>query len=191
MENSDRVSEVAPTTHRNYWTNEVSEASQTSREVSELSVITQSQHKQSGKETEIGDQQWIEVQRKRTRRQKPSIICTGQVNNEKIHGAVKKKWLYVGRIAGTEVTETDLKEFIFATVKEESITIKKLPTKGSNSSFSVGTQSDEVHQQLQNPSFWPAGVTIREFNFRNFFQRDINVNKLKQQSTASQRKNQI
>lgn len=52
------------------------------------------------------------------------IEYTGQLDNDKIHGTVRKKWLYVDRKAGAEVTETDLKEFIFATVKEESITTK-------------------------------------------------------------------
>lgn len=71
-------------------------------------------------------------------------MCTGPVNNVKIQGAVKRKGLYVDRIVGINVTEDDLKGFLSTTVEEDSITVKKLPTKGSNWAISVGTQNNDV-----------------------------------------------
>ncbi|KAL3283016.1 hypothetical protein HHI36_006173, partial [Cryptolaemus montrouzieri] len=53
-------------------------------------------------------------------------------------GAAKKKWLYVGRIAGQEVLEDDLNEYLADLQDKDKVEIKKLHTKGNNSSFREG-----------------------------------------------------
>lgn len=102
-------------------------------------------------------------------------MCTGsrQVTTEsKVKGALRRKWLYVGRIYGPNVTENDIKEFLQDSTGTDDFDVKKLPTKGNNSSFSIGVHSDEMFLKLFKSESWPSGVILREFNFRNFFRKD-------------------
>lgn len=103
---------------------------------------------------------------------RPSTLCTGNIKSDaKIKGAIRRKWIYVGSISGSDVTEDDIKNFLSHLSGYEMVDIKKLPTKGMNSAFSVGIPNDELMVTLKDPNFWPAGVTLREFNFTNFFRK--------------------
>lgn len=116
---------------------------------------------------------------KRQRKKKTSLLCTGsqQVTAEsKIKGAQKRKWLYAGKIKGPNATAVDLKDFLRISVGTDDFEIKKLPTQGNNSAFSVGVPTDELFMKLSKPEYWPDGVILREFNFRNFFRNDYNPN---------------
>ncbi|KAK9880704.1 hypothetical protein WA026_013030 [Henosepilachna vigintioctopunctata] len=60
-----------------------------------------------------------------------NIVCTGVNNNtdlekNKVKGAIKKRWMYVGRVAGNEVSESDILAYM------DNI------TNCSNSVFSIG-----------------------------------------------------
>lgn len=64
-----------------------------------------------------------------------------------------------------------INEYLTEIEGHKEIEIKKLESKGRNSSFSVGVFSDEFFKRLNSVDFWPSGVTVREFSFRNFFQK--------------------
>ncbi|XP_044756113.1 uncharacterized protein LOC123314807 [Coccinella septempunctata] len=126
-------------------------------------------------ENEVGNgKQWTTiVRRRRSSNSKQSIICTGssvQSENGKIKGAIRKKWLYVGRLFGKDISPEDLREYIGET-EENSVDIRKLETKGPNSAFSVGVGNDELFHKINCPTYWPKGVVLRPFNFKNFFQK--------------------
>lgn len=102
---------------------------------------------------------------------KRSTLCTGTINtNTNIKGAIRRKWIYVGRIAG-DVSEVDVQNFLSNLHGNQMIEVKKLPTKGPNSSFSIGVPSEDLYIKLNDPNFWPAGITIREFNFLGLFRK--------------------
>lgn len=104
------------------------------------------------------------------KKSRTTTFCTGDVDpSSKIKGAVRKKWIYVGRIKGDDVHAEDIKQYISKLPNHDTIEVKKLPTRGTNSAFSIGIPDDVLLEKLQNPTFWPAGVTLREFNFSNFF----------------------
>ncbi|KAL3269379.1 hypothetical protein HHI36_008449 [Cryptolaemus montrouzieri] len=97
--------------------------------------------------------------------------CTGaSATNKKpsFQGAVKKYWLYVERIAESDVFIEAIKDYLGDV--GENIDVKKLDTKGSNSAFSIRVTSEDVFNTVSE-DFWPEGVLIREFSFRNFFQK--------------------
>ncbi|KAK9884375.1 hypothetical protein WA026_005325 [Henosepilachna vigintioctopunctata] len=50
-------------------------------------------------------------------------------------GAIKKRWMYVGRVAENKVSESDILAYMDNIPNFETIDIKKLPTKGSNSAY--------------------------------------------------------
>lgn len=118
------------------------------------------------------EQQCSTVVKRKSIKYKKAIICTGSktVNeSSKVKGALKRKWLYVGRICGLEVTEADITDFLENHTGNNDFQVKKLTTKGNNSAFSIGVPSDFLFAELYKPEFWPNGVVLREFNFRNFF----------------------
>lgn len=105
-------------------------------------------------------------------KQRNMITCTGTPNmNAKVKGAIRKKWMYVGRIAGANVSEMDVLDYLADSKVGEKVEVKKLPTKGENSAFSIGVPDDITYDKLNSPDFWPTGVILREFNFRNFFRK--------------------
>lgn len=125
--------------------------------------------------TQQGEFQWNTVVKKKQRVPKISTICTGskQVTSEsKIKGAPRKKWLYVGRVYGSDVSEADIMDFLQESMGTIGCEVKKLPTKGNNSAFSVGVPSEDQFTELSKPESWPKGVILREFNFRNFFRKE-------------------
>lgn len=129
--------------------------------------------------SEVNGEEWKQItyQKKKIRPSNPmklknELVCNGsKTNNQEntISGATKRKWLYVGRIAGKDVKEEDVEKFLKNTDGLGDIIVKKLDTKGSNSAFSVGLTKDEDYKTVYNKDFWPAGVILREFSFKNFF----------------------
>ncbi|KAK9876173.1 hypothetical protein WA026_011290 [Henosepilachna vigintioctopunctata] len=120
---------------------------------------------------------WTKVQKKKSekQKQKSNLLCMGsrQFNPEsKIRGALRRKWLYVGKIYGSNVTENDMKEFLRNMTNTNNFEVKKLPTQGNNYAFSIGIPSDALFLELSKPQSWPSGVVLREFNFKNFFRED-------------------
>ncbi|XP_044749360.1 uncharacterized protein LOC123310057 [Coccinella septempunctata] len=149
------------------------------QKVNEVNVNVNREMEQDGNVTEVDGEKWKQVtyQKKKIRssyppRSKNELVCDGSKINDKqttISGATKKKWLYVGRIAGGDVTEEEIENFLKNTDGLGNIVVKKLDTKGSNSAFSVGLPSEEVYKTVYSKEFWPAGVILREFSFKNFF----------------------
>lgn len=129
------------------------------------------------------DTDWTTVVKKKRMGQKSGLICTGtkQVTAQsKIKGALRRKWLYVGRISGNEIIEKDIMDFLQNSTGSNEFEVKKLPTKGSNSAFSIGVPTEMLYMKLSMPESWPNGVVLREFNFRNFFRKDtMQVNIIK------------
>lgn len=128
---------------------------------------------------DVDSEKWKRVtyQKRKIRPSNPTkskneIVCSGSKTNDQpntISGATKRKWLYVGRIAGKDVKEEDVEQFLRNTDGLGDIIVKKLDTKGSNSAFSVGLPTEEAYNIVYNENFWPSGVVLREFSFKNFF----------------------
>lgn len=121
------------------------------------------------------DSEWSTVTRKKPNTKKANKkICYGNKTtdqNTTIQGAIRRRWMYVGRISGKDVTEQDISAFLKDVEGHEQIVIKKLNTIGQNSSFSIGL-SEEAYKTVFNESFWPVGVIVREFTFnKTFFQK--------------------
>lgn len=119
----------------------------------------------------------VAYRRKRTA-QKSNIPTTkfasGQIEgkSEKIVGAVRRKYIYVGRITGRDVTEEDMKEYLkdLKNFKQyELISVKKLNTLGNNSAFCIGLPNDELFHKVFDVQYWRTGVSLREFDLRRTF----------------------
>lgn len=105
-------------------------------------------------------------------KQRKMIECTRAPNtNAKVRGAIRRKWIYVGRISGANISEDDIKDYMADLQAGGGIEVRKLPTKGENSAFSIGIPDDSTYNKLNSPDFWPQGVILREFNFKNFFRK--------------------
>ncbi|KAJ3661575.1 hypothetical protein Zmor_005966 [Zophobas morio] len=106
-------------------------------------------------------------------------FCTGKVKQQdtsgnskivnKILGATRKKWYYVGRIQGTNITVDDIKNYIADVNGHEDVEVKKLNTQGKNSTFCLGLPTEDIIKVIISQEFWPEGVCLREFNLRNIF----------------------
>lgn len=120
------------------------------------------------------DKEWTTIQYKKRNRTKSSVICTGtnRTNNTIIRGAAKRRWIYVGRIQGKDITEQQIEEYLGEINKNEKAEVKKLDTLGNNSAFSVGVYTDESYDSICKPEIWPEGVVVREFSFRNLFRKN-------------------
>lgn len=126
------------------------------------------------KQTLTENNEWTKVTRiKNKSRPKSEVICTGskKTTNSVIKGAAKRKWIYVGRIQGKDITEKQIKDYLGEIDGGEEVEVKKLKTQGTNSAFSVGVHTDELFKSICSPEIWPEGVIVREFSFRNFFQK--------------------
>lgn len=108
--------------------------------------------------------EWKTVSRKKTNVNRAKFITSSgpksTTRTAKFSGALKKKWLYVGRIAGKDVPVESIREYLTEINGYEEIEIKKLESKGKNSSFSIGVLSNEIFERLNSEDFWPNGVII-------------------------------
>lgn len=126
------------------------------------------------KQTDIPttDAEWTLVSRKKQIKKPEKVICTGIKSGEALFQGVKKrKWIYVGKIAGKETTVEEVEKYMKQERNFEEVQVKKLDTKGENSAFTVGVTLEEDFTAICKEEFWPEGVVIREFNFRNFFRQ--------------------
>lgn len=119
-----------------------------------------------------GKNEWKTVSRKSNSRK--GTICTGlsAPKHEKspIIGVQRKRWLYLGKIAG-DTSEDAILEYLCHISGHEEIVVKKLNTLGLNSAFSIGAPNDEIYNVLNDKDFWPTGTLLRPFNFQNFFRK--------------------
>lgn len=80
----------------------------------------------------------------------------------------------MGRIIEKDVEERLIKVYINVGFISYLIEVKKLVSRGSNSSFSVDVSSDDMYKTIINVEFWPNDVFIRDFSFENFFLQGFN-----------------
>jgi hypothetical protein len=109
-----------------------------------------------------------------TKNEKPTVLygtAKAAPKSSTILGALRRKWLYVGRIIGNEVAENDVKDYLQNIDCHDEIIIKKLTTKGHNSAFSIGVPP-KISNDVFNPDIWPDSVCLREFNVRSFFREE-------------------
>lgn len=120
----------------------------------------------------VENNEWKTVTRINNSRK--GTICTGlgapKQEKPTIIGAQRKKWIYLGRIAG-DTSEDAISAYLSHINGHEDIVVKKLNTLGSNSAFSIGASTGEIYELLNNKDFWPTGALLRPFNFQNFSQR--------------------
>lgn len=100
-------------------------------------------------------------------------FATGKnLKSDRIAGAIRRKWIYVGRIVGKDVTESDIKEYL-SDLKDcekfDCISIKKLDTLGSNSAFCIGLPTDELYDKVFNTDYWNEGVSLRVYDLKRSF----------------------
>lgn len=76
----------------------------------------------------------------------------------------RKAWFYLGKVK-QDTTEDIITNYISSKVSnQQTLTIEKLPTKGTTQSFKIGIHFDEK-DVLLSEDFWPEGVIVRRFNF--------------------------
>lgn len=124
--------------------------------------------------TQQDNNEWVKISRNKKKiKTKSNIICTGvnKTSNSLIKGAMKRKWIYVGRIQGKDTSEQSIKDYLCDIINNEEIEVKKLNTQGKNSAFSVGVHTEELFNSICSPDNWPEGVLVREFSFRNLFRK--------------------
>ncbi|KAK9877337.1 hypothetical protein WA026_017731 [Henosepilachna vigintioctopunctata] len=111
---------------------------------------------------------------KNSNRKKVQLVCTGleaKSADLSIQGAVRRKWLYIGKVAGNGVAEEDILNYLKESLGNHSFVVKKLTTKGYNSAFSVGIPNKTLFEKVFDISFWSEGIVLREFEFKNFFRK--------------------
>lgn len=110
----------------------------------------------------------------------------------KICGAVRRRWIYVGRVSGRDVTVEDVREHLMDLKDLEGfgdIVVTKLRTRGNNSAFSVGLPNEELYGRVFNEGYWSKGIALREFDLRRtFFQQRQQQD---QMSTQQNRQTQL
>lgn len=120
---------------------------------------------------EQNDREWQTVTRKKKGKQFNKIICTFTKSGQtSLQGAKKRKWIYLGKIQGKEIAVKDVEDYMKQTKEINGLQVKKLETKGENSAFTIGVTEEEDFRSICDEAFWPEGVVVREFSFRNFFQ---------------------
>lgn len=132
----------------------------------------------SGNERGVSDDyegQWMSARKGKNKNMNRNI-CTGTKEIDKDIGfrrAPKKQWIYVGKIAGKEVTAETMIKYLKQSNDKYEFDVKKLNTKGNNSAFSIGVASKKFYSDICKPEFWPEGVLVRNFSFKNFFRREL------------------
>lgn len=92
---------------------------------------------------------------------KNMIVGTGGSNSKLT--AVKKAWLYLGKIR-KNTTTNDVSNYLSETFPGLEITVEKLESRGPNCSFRLGTSFDNK-DTLMDGSKWPANSIIKRFLF--------------------------
>lgn len=140
----------------------------------ETSVV--SNQAQRGKEKPISFKEALEVPRntnpkgisddgfkKVVRKRKIQLVKGVSEPTSKIQGVQKYGYVYVGHIKGN-VQEDIMQEHLQVNWPNCSFHVKKLETKGSNSSFKVSLELNNK-QLLFDDSKWPSGVIVKDYVF--------------------------
>ncbi|KAK9870073.1 hypothetical protein WA026_006168 [Henosepilachna vigintioctopunctata] len=123
----------------------------------DVNITTKNDNSTNDTAANTAEQTWSTVAAKKIPRGgNVNIVCTGVNNNtdlkkNKIKGAIKKRWMYVEEYQGT--SESDILAYMDNIPNFETFDIKKLPTKGSNSAFSIGCPSEEIYNDISKPDF--------------------------------------
>lgn len=120
---------------------------------------------------------WTKVRGRKTRERKTVQKIYGTKTNDQnttIQGAIRRRWIYVGKIAGRDVSEKDIASYLESLNESEQFIVKKQKTIGQNSSFCIGVTQD-AYNKIFDESFWPQGIVVRDFNFdKQFFRKRDN-----------------
>lgn len=108
--------------------------------------------------------EWTEVVRRRNRNNN-RIIGTRQNGESSLRAGQRFAWLYVGRLhSGT--TPEDIKSYLSENEISGDIICEDLNSRGHNKAFKVGIHLEEL-EKVEDEHFWPRGVIMRQFRFRN------------------------
>jgi hypothetical protein len=96
------------------------------------------------------------------------VTGCGQNPDSQLQAAIRKAWIYVGRLH-TRTEQETVTKFLQTNGIEGDIECEDLPTKGKNKSFKIGIDFRYI-DSMQEPNFCPEGVIVQPFRFR--FRRD-------------------
>lgn len=114
-----------------------------------------------------GESAFTTVQHRKRRRQ-PSVFGTkAKVDAAGLEGAEPRVWLYVGHTKPGTTCENVL-DYLRINLKNNDVNCEKLNAKGQYPSFKISAPGD-LKDTLHDPQFWPMGVIVRRFTFRNSF----------------------
>ncbi|KAF6210953.1 hypothetical protein GE061_014066 [Apolygus lucorum] len=77
---------------------------------------------------------------------------------------IQRSWIFVGKIKKDTVSET-VNDFITKKLPNSAPIVESLNSKGLFESFRVGIDKS-FHDEIMDPSFWPAGIFVKPFLFR-------------------------
>lgn len=102
--------------------------------------------------------------KRRNRRYESDKVVFGTSTQESGGLAAEKRvWLYVGRCR-SDLTEDRMRAFLQGKKPGYNFEITKLTTRGVNASFKIGV-SNQLKEDVYDPSFWPANILIKRFRF--------------------------
>lgn len=109
-----------------------------------------------------------------TERPKKIVLGTGTNEHEQKENvadefgnfaSTRRLWIYVGRCKPTSTPE-DIKKYLEKRSPGHEFNVTKLNSQGRNSSYRVEADV-ELENNLYTPSYWPKGVIVKKFQFRN------------------------
>lgn len=111
-------------------------------------------------EGSVGVTDWSLVDRKR----KGKKIIHGTAEQAgKFAAAERKAWFFVGRVRDG-VNVQDIQNYVEGKLPGQKVDCEKLSTLGTSGCFKVGVSFDEK-VTLEQESFWPRGVKVKQFRF--------------------------
>jgi hypothetical protein len=100
--------------------------------------------------------------RSKTNNKKMNVtICTGTEANSFIAAAPHKTWLHIGKVQ-KDVSADSIISYVKSKIPDGTFICEKLNSLGENSSFKLGADG-QVRETLEDPAFWPTGITLRRF----------------------------
>lgn len=140
-------------------------------------------HHQESSDEEQGEEEnptWAQVTRNRKRKNQESrtAVIIGRKEKENNSGqeenglqaADKMTWLYAGKLKPSTTTETVTK-FLTKNGIQGQTECEELTTRGQNKAFKVGIPFHSLDGATK-ADFWPKGVLVRRFRFRNTQRRN-------------------
>ncbi|KAJ4435183.1 hypothetical protein ANN_23759 [Periplaneta americana] len=101
----------------------------------------------------------------RNKRQNTTTIGTMDPSNTDLQAGERRAWLYVGKLHPNTTTEK-IKNHLQKQGIETGIECDELTTKGTLKAFRIAVPF-ERRSQVTTPEFWPQGVLVRQYRFRN------------------------